>query len=95
MYPSSLHHLLINASGSKCTFQGGDNKTVDGTYPDGFYKHHDCGTIKKGANVISVSYTGDESLISTAYQQRECLEHAKLGLAGITMLVATGDCGGL
>ncbi|KAJ7261226.1 subtilisin-like protein [Mycena rebaudengoi] len=77
---ASFNNLLDALDGSFCSFEGGDDPLIDGTYPDpiaGGYQRHDCGTIKP-ANVISTS---------------QCAEYAKLGLMGVTVLYCSGDNG--
>jgi hypothetical protein len=52
------------------------NNDSDPVYPDtkaGGYNGHDCGTIQPGS-VISTSYGGDETSLSTAYLIRQCNE---------------------
>lgn len=44
-------------------------------------------------NVISISYGGQESDLPAAYQHRQCREWMKLGLAGTSVFVASGDSG--
>ncbi|OAX30875.1 hypothetical protein K503DRAFT_806617 [Rhizopogon vinicolor AM-OR11-026] len=44
-------------------------------------------------NVISTSYTYNEADLSPAYAIRQCNEHAKLGLMGVTFLYSSGDGG--
>ncbi|KAG1881010.1 peptidase S8/S53 domain-containing protein [Suillus subluteus] len=75
---------------SYCTFEGGDNYTVDAQYPDpyggGYEGPEDCGTATP-AYVIS-------TLISLRfYTARQCAEYAKLGLMGVTILYSSGDYG--
>jgi len=51
-----------------------------------------CG-IAQPANVISISYGGDEATFTPAYAARQCTEYAKLGLLGVTVLFSSGDNG--
>lgn len=44
-------------------------------------------------NVISISYGGQESDLPAAYQQRQCNEFMKLGLQGVSIVLASGDSG--
>lgn len=44
-------------------------------------------------NVISISYGGQESDLPGAYQQRQCNEFMKLGLQGVSVVLASGDSG--
>lgn len=43
--------------------------------------------------MISISYGGDEAGLPVAYQRRQCNEFMKLGLQGVSVLVASGDSG--
>jgi tripeptidyl-peptidase-1 len=82
------------------TFEGGDDLNEDGIYPDpygtadeGAYQGpEDCGTIKP-AYVISTSYEYAEADLTPFYSQRQCIEYAKLGLMGSTVLFSSGDYG--
>ncbi|CAK7270744.1 hypothetical protein SEPCBS119000_004243 [Sporothrix epigloea] len=69
---------------------------LDPSYPDdapGGYKGKlQCG-VYKPTNVISISYGGDEMGLPKNYQERQCVEIMKLGLQGVTVIVATGDHG--
>ena len=75
-----------------------DDPTEDGIYPDtakgGFKGPESCGIVKP-ANVISVSYGGQEADVTAAYQERECTEYGKLGMAGVSILYSSGDNGGI
>lgn len=51
-----------------------------------------CGIIAP-PNVVSVSYGQDESTVTPAFANRQCLEYAKLGLMGTTILYSSGDDG--
>lgn len=44
-------------------------------------------------NVISISYAEDELALPLSYQRRQCGERMKLGLQGVTVVVASGDLG--
>ncbi|KAJ7145759.1 peptidase S8/S53 domain-containing protein [Mycena epipterygia] len=91
----SFNTLLDAFDGSFCTFEGGDDPATDPIYPDalpGGYAGHDCGTLKP-ANVISTSYATIEANLSPAYAARQCVEYAKLGLMGVTVLYSSGDSG--
>ncbi|KIM92450.1 hypothetical protein PILCRDRAFT_123424, partial [Piloderma croceum F 1598] len=92
---ASFDNLLDALDGYYCAFDGGDDPTVDGIYPDpasGGYKSKDCGTVKP-ANVISTSYSYNEADLTPAYAARQCAEYAKLGLMGVTVLYSSGDNG--
>jgi tripeptidyl-peptidase I len=47
----------------------------------------------KPANIISISYYYNEANLTPAYTARQCMEFAKLGLMGITVLFSSGDNG--
>lgn len=82
--------------GSYCTFQGGDDPSQDGIYPDtllgGFNQSESYGIVKP-ANLISASYSFNEPDASAAYLTRQCNEYGKLGLLGTTVLYSSGDRG--
>ena len=43
--------------------------------------------------MISISYGGQEADLPASYQKRQCNEYMKLGLAGVSIVVASGDSG--
>ncbi|KAF8175705.1 peptidase S8/S53 domain-containing protein [Mycena galopus ATCC 62051] len=51
-----------------------------------------CG-VDKASYVISISYGEQEDDLSVVYQQRQCTEFMKLGMRGISVVVASGDSG--
>jgi tripeptidyl-peptidase-1 len=91
---------------SYCTFEGGDDPTLDPKYPDtapnpanesylpeGTWDHPEmCGAYKP-TNVISVSYGLGEDAFSYFYEDRQCMEYMKLGLQGVTVVYSSGDAG--
>ncbi|KAJ7260957.1 peptidase S8/S53 domain-containing protein [Mycena haematopus] len=93
---STFNDWLDALDGSYCTADGGDDPSVDGTYPDpapgGFKGPKDCGD-KPRSNVISVSYASNEADLTPFYEIRQCNEYGKLGLMGVTFLFASGDSG--
>ncbi|KAL4071280.1 peptidase S8/S53 domain-containing protein [Scleroderma yunnanense] len=92
---ASFNNFLDAIDGSYCTFEGGDDPTQDGVYPDpnpNGYKGKNCGTVKP-ASVISTSYGYNEADLSRAYTARQCAEYAKLGMQGVTVLYSSGDNG--
>ncbi|KAI0922998.1 hypothetical protein AcV5_009837 [Taiwanofungus camphoratus] len=92
---ASFNNLLDALDGSYCTFEGGDDPTQDGIYPDpygGYEGKEDCGTVKP-AYVVSTSYSYNEADLTPAYMERQCAEYAKLGLMGMTILYSSGDYG--
>ncbi|OCH90820.1 subtilisin-like protein [Obba rivulosa] len=90
----SFNNLLDALDASFCTFEGGDDPTQDGIYPDtapgGFDEQ--CGSIKS-ADVITNSYGYNEADLTPFYMIRQCNEYAKLGLMGVSFLYASGDDG--
>ncbi|KAG8526033.1 uncharacterized protein KY384_000795 [Bacidia gigantensis] len=94
-----LNNFLDAIDGSYCTYSAfGEtgNSPLDPPYPDpapGGYKGQlQCG-VYTPTNVISISYGGQESDLPASYQQRQCNEYMKLGMAGISIVVASGDSG--
>ncbi|KAI9742526.1 MAG: hypothetical protein M1818_003666 [Claussenomyces sp. TS43310] len=81
---------------SYCTFEGGDDKSLDPTYPDsqsgGYKKAEMCGTYTP-TNVISISYGLSEADLPSSYETRQCQEYMKLGLQGVSVIYASGDSG--
>ncbi|OCH91087.1 subtilisin-like protein [Obba rivulosa] len=92
----TFNNFLDALDGSYCTFEGGDNRAFDSTYPDpapgGFKGPTQCGGAPL-PYIISTSYVHDETDLTPAYMQRQCAEYAKLGLMGVTVLYASGDGG--
>lgn len=93
---ASFNNLLDALDASYCTFEGGDDPTQDGIYPDplpgGFNQPESCG-IAKPANVISTSFASDEADLTPFYATRQCNEYGKLGLLGVSILYSSGDEG--
>ncbi|KAF2163435.1 hypothetical protein M409DRAFT_37264 [Zasmidium cellare ATCC 36951] len=97
---ASGNTFLDAIDGSYCTYSAygetGDAPGFDPTYPDpapGGYKGRlQCG-VYKPTNVISISYSGYEVDVPIAYQKRQCNEYLKLGLQGVSFLIASGDSG--
>jgi len=93
---ASFDNWLDAVDGSFCTFEGGDDPTQDGIYPDkakgGFKGAESCGIIAP-PNVVSVSYGQDEASVTAAYANRQCTEYGKIGLLGTSVLYSSGDDG--
>ncbi|KAI0305677.1 subtilisin-like protein [Multifurca ochricompacta] len=93
---AGFDNWLDAVDGSFCTFEGGDDPTQDGIYPDplagGFNQSESCGIIKPPF-VVSVSYGQDEGTATHRYATRQCNEYGKLGLLGTTVLYSSGDNG--
>jgi len=87
---------------SFCTFEGGDDPSLDAQYPDlnvtieGYNgtwgKPEMCGAYTP-TNVISVSYGFGENEYSYFYENRQCQEYMKLGLQGVSVIYSSGDSG--
>ncbi|KAF2167214.1 hypothetical protein M409DRAFT_66238 [Zasmidium cellare ATCC 36951] len=99
------NHFLDAIDAAYCTYDGGDDPTLDPHYPDyndlfpdggeseGLYQgQRQCGLYQPN-NVISISYGTDEWSLGQHYVQRQCNEWMKLALRGVTVLVAAGDRG--
>jgi Predicted protease len=87
-----LNTFLDAIDGSYCD----EISPLDPSYPDpksGGYKGKlQCG-VYEPTNVISISYGGNEADLPIAYQQRQCNEFMKLGMQGVSVVVASGDSG--
>ncbi|TVY83605.1 Tripeptidyl-peptidase sed1 [Lachnellula suecica] len=89
-----LNNFLDALDGSYCSYVD----PLDPPYPDpsnapGAYKGNlQCG-VYKPTNVISISYGGGEADLPVAYQRRQCNEFMKLGMQGVSVVVASGDSG--
>ncbi|KAI9871485.1 MAG: hypothetical protein M1830_002862, partial [Pleopsidium flavum] len=93
---ASFNNFLDAIDGSYCTFEGGDDPTQDGIYPDplpgGYRGPENCGGFA-ATNVISTSYGYNEADLTPFYEMRQCQEYMKLGLQGVTVLYSSGDFG--
>lgn len=87
--------------GSYCSYSAfGEtgNSPLDPPYPDpsndprSYKGHLQCG-VYKPTNVISISYGGQEADLPVSYQRRQCNEFLKLGMQGVSVVVASGDSG--
>ncbi|BDD60315.1 hypothetical protein MPDQ_004698 [Monascus purpureus] len=100
--PEGIFNPFLDAiDGSYCKYcaygECGDNPDIDPSYPDpnpenGYNSTLMCG-VYKPTNVVSISYGRAESDLPASYQQRQCNEFMKLGLQGISIVVASGDSG--
>jgi tripeptidyl-peptidase-1 len=92
----SFNNLLDAIDASYCTYEGGDDPTQDGIYPDtltnGYKGKEDCGTFAP-PKVISTSYGYNEADLTPFYEKRQCEEYMKLGLMGTSVLYSSGDYG--
>ena len=98
---ASFNNFLDAIDGTYCTYEGGDDPTQDGIYPDpftsptgatGYEGPENCGGFA-ATKVISTSYGYNEADLTAAYEQRQCNEYAKLGMQGVTILYSSGDYG--
>ena len=91
----TFNTFLDALDASYCTFEGGDDPTVDPQYPVapyGYQGPNQCGGFA-ATKVISTSYAYNEADLTPFYEMRQCQEYAKLGLAGTTFLYSSGDYG--
>lgn len=93
---ASFNNFLDALDATYCTFDGGDDPTQDGIYPDpqpgGFQGPENCGGFT-ASKVISTSYSHNENSLTPFYLERQCHEFLKLGLMGVTSLYSSGDRG--
>lgn len=91
----SFSDFLDALDGSFCA---NDDPTQDAIYPDpspnplAYKGPKQCGGIT-ATKVISTSYGYNEADLTPLYEQRQCNEYAKLGLAGVTFVFSSGDNG--
>ncbi|KAJ5522710.1 hypothetical protein N7513_013283 [Penicillium frequentans] len=87
-----LNTFLDAIDGSYCD----EISPLDPSYPDpqeGGYKGSlQCG-VYDPPNVLSVSYGMSEADLPISYQRRQCNEIMKLGMRGVSVIVASGDSG--
>ncbi|KZO99718.1 subtilisin-like protein [Calocera viscosa TUFC12733] len=93
---ASFNNFLDAIDGTYCTYDGGDDPTQDGVYPDpyggGYEGPETCGGYA-ATNVISTSYAYNEADLTPFYETRQCNEYLKLGLQGVSILYSSGDYG--
>ncbi len=92
---ASFNDFLDAIDGSYCTFEGGDDPLQDTIYPNsagGYQGPKYCGVFP-ATKVISISYAQNEADLTMKYEKRQCMEYLKLGLAGTTVVFASGDQG--
>ncbi|KAE9402286.1 hypothetical protein BT96DRAFT_918295 [Gymnopus androsaceus JB14] len=102
---TSFNNFLDAVDGSYCTYEGGDDASVDAIYPDDqswrirwyVVRPPDCGTSQACCMILytdlSIRYGYNEADLTPAYVMRQCNEYAKLGLMGVTILYSSGDYG--
>lgn len=87
-----LNTFLDAIDGSYCD----EISPLDPSYPDpqeGGYKGSlQCG-VYDPPNVLSISYGMAEADLPISYQRRQCNEFMKLGMRGVSVIVASGDSG--
>ena len=97
VYPQNVTLFQVGGGGNGENFL----EALDMTYCQGDHANTDCGTWDGGPKgltgrspyVISVSWVSFETMLTRAYMTRQCNEYLKLGLTGVTVLVASGDHG--
>lgn len=94
---ASFNNFLDAIDGPYCTYEGGDDPSQDGIYPDvnstaGYQGPENCGGFA-ATKVISTSYSYNEHDLTPFYETRQCNEYAKLGMMGISFLYSSGDYG--
>ncbi|KAJ7505931.1 subtilisin-like protein [Mycena galericulata] len=93
---AGFDNWLDAVDASFCTFEGGDDPTQDGIYPDplpgGFKGPESCGIIAP-PHTVSISYSQDEQTITAKSATRQCNEYGKLGLLGSSVFYSSGDNG--
>lgn len=107
-YPQPITYFPVGHNGSVyydpfldaldasfCTYDGDDSGYAGNfeTYYESYgYTTALCGSYSP-PNVISTSWGGDEFLGDLAYENRQCHEYLKLGLAGVSVVYSSGDNG--
>ncbi|KAK0113865.1 hypothetical protein ONS95_014107 [Cadophora gregata] len=98
---TNLFNTFLDAlDGSYCSYSSdgltGDSPTIDPVYPHnvpgGYKGQRQCG-VYKPAKVISASYSEAEADLPAPYVRRQCNEFMKLGLQGVSIILASGDFG--
>lgn len=99
---ASFNTWLDALDASYCSFEGGDDPSIDPVYPDNstaepgygnpYNKTEQCGGARP-SHVYSVSYAALEFGFTPAYATRMCEEFMKLTLQGSTFLFASDDYG--
>lgn len=92
-FRGTLNNFLDAIDGSYCDASEED---LDPPYPNpapgGYKGEKQCG-VYKATNVISVSFGVAESSLPIRYIRRQCNEWMKLGLQGVSVIIASGDRG--
>jgi tripeptidyl-peptidase-1 len=93
---ASFNTVLDALDASYCTYEGGEDPTLDPTYPDqqpgGYDGPKSCGILKP-PGVLTTPVTLSEAQLTPLYEERQCHEYAKLGLMGTTVLYSASDYG--
>lgn len=85
--------FLSAIDGSYCTSSSSTFSPVSPNWAPGNNSGvHKCGGFKP-PNGISISYCDMENIFAQNYIQRQCFEFLKLGLQGVSVVVASGDVG--
>lgn len=89
---ASFNDFLDALDASFCSSEGEDDPGDDPETDSGHQGSRNCGGFA-ATKVISTSYSYNEAELTVKYEMRQCNEYLKLGLAGITVLYASGDYG--
>ncbi|KAJ0426609.1 subtilisin-like protein [Aspergillus carlsbadensis] len=92
-FPGLFNNFLDAIDGSYCD---PSEEELDPPYPNpapGGYKGDKMCGVYKPTNVISISYGVAESSLPVRYMRRQCLEYMKLGLQGVSVVMASGNDG--
>ncbi|CAK7264275.1 hypothetical protein SEPCBS119000_000905 [Sporothrix epigloea] len=102
-YKGMFNTFFDGIDGSYCSFEAFGEKgncvtpeCLDPIYPNpsggGYQGSLQCGVFQP-TNVITISYSYSEVDMPESYVKRQCLEVMKLGLQGVTVVMASGDYG--
>lgn len=87
-----LNTFLDSIDGSYCSEISPLDPPYPNPQPGGYKGPLQCGVYNK-PTVLSVSYGEAEADLPIAYQRRQCSEFMKLGMQGMSVVVASGDSG--
>ncbi|KAL3455892.1 peptidase S8/S53 domain-containing protein [Aspergillus heterothallicus] len=88
-----LNNFLNAIDGSYCDpYEEEQDPPYPNPAPGGYKGEKMCG-VYNPTNVISISYGGAEYNHPIRYMRRQCYEYMKLGLQGVSVVVAAGDHG--
>lgn len=87
-----LNNFLDAIDGSYCDFISPLDPHYPDPAPNGYKGQLMCG-VYEPTNVISISYGEAEADLPISYHRRQCAEWMKLGMQGVSVVVASGDSG--